>query len=148
MVCSCSYINLQADFVGVASSFARMCTSCLKVKQRPRSSTVDGLALCVLRQNRRQCHDPWLFNTYWKIFWPEQHRYDLTQPSSTVSLVLFQSCLSMHGLQNWKLRRHACEWVTHNYSSNTTLFYLKSQVFFSNKMKVLIIHSCHLQRFL
>ena len=27
-------INLQADFVGVASSFARICTNHLKVKQK------------------------------------------------------------------------------------------------------------------
>ena len=31
-----------------------------------------------------------------KIFWLEQHWYDLTQSSSTVSLVLFPSWLSMH----------------------------------------------------
>ena len=32
---------------------------------------------------------------------------NLTQ-TSTVSLVLFPSCLPMHGLQNWKVRRHVC----------------------------------------
>ena len=45
MIINSVCINLQADFVGVASSFARMRTSCLKVKQKAKIvNCIDGLA--------------------------------------------------------------------------------------------------------
>ena len=144
-------INLQADFVGVGSSFTRTYASRLKVKQKAKiinyrwAGFFGELLVCFVANV--MVKRP--FNLYWKIFWLEQHWYDLTQPSSTVSLVLFPSCLSMHGLQNWKVRRHACEWVTHNYRLVGTPHYcIKITTIFkwnSNKMKVLIIHN-HLHR--
>ena len=46
----------------------------------------------------------------WKSDWSniKLQWYDLKPPSSTVSVVLFSSCLSMQCLQNWKVRKHAC----------------------------------------
>ena len=55
-------INLQADFVGVASSFARICISRLKVKQKAkiincRWAGSFGKLLVCFAQNHRQYHD-------------------------------------------------------------------------------------------